>query len=188
MRALHSCSSAALSSWSTVRDSPFAGGGTKSCRGEEGEQMEHARSWETGDPKVDEYGRALIAAAAQARMPQLFNDGRESLYRQQRNGVSVIVVPTAGLSEAELTAIMAYRLAQYLAVHFVDPRMIYEARMEHEPISRVSPRDLHFLAGSSQTGEILCYATLEAGPEFPAGSTLKTLERPLFPVEQVHGW
>ena len=150
--------------------------------------MEHAKSWETGDPQVDGYVHELIDRAAQARLPQLFQDGRETLYRLERAGVSVIVVKTPGLSEAELKAVMAYRLAQYLVVHFVDPRMIAEARMEHEPIARVSPEDVHFIAGSTETGEILCYATLEGGPDFAPGATLRTLERPVFPVEQVHGW
>ena len=150
--------------------------------------MDHARSWETGDPDVDAYVLGLVTRAAEARMPQLFNDGRSTLYRLERNGVSVIAVPTAGLSESELKAIMAYRLAQYLVVHFVDPRMIYAAKMEHEPVARVSKVDIHFLAGSTETGELLCYATLEGGPQVPPGSTLRTLERPLFPVEQVHGW
>ena len=150
--------------------------------------MEHARTWETGDPAVDEYVGGLIKNAAEARLPQLFNDGRATLYRKERQGVSVIAVPTAGMSEAELKAVMAYRLAQYLAVHFVDPRMIYAAQMVHEPIDRISPDDIHFLAGSTETGEILCYATLEGGPKVAPGTTFRTLERPLFPVEQVHGW
>src|SRR6266567_1017283 len=119
--------------------------------------MEHAKSWETGDPQVDGYVHELIDRAAQARLPQLFQDGRETLYRLERAGVSVIVVKTPGL-------------------------------LEDEPIARVSPEDVHFIAGSTETGEILCYATLEGGPDFAPGATLRTLERPVFPVEQVHGW
>jgi cyclic nucleotide-binding protein len=150
--------------------------------------MGHTRSWETGDPKVDGYVGELITRAAEARLPQLFSDTRDAIYRLERNGVTVLAVPTPALSEAELKGIMAYRLAQYLVVHFVDARMIYEAQMEHEPIAKVAPNDIHFLAGSTETGEILCYATLEGGPEFQPGATLRTLDRPLFPAEQVHGW
>src|SRR5712692_1376486 len=173
---------------STPPGSRFAGAvpATSSHRRRRG--MEHAKSWETGDPRVDGYVHQLIDRAAAARLPQLFQDGRETLYRLERGGVSVIAVPTAGLSESELKAVMAYRLAQYLVVHFVDPRMICEASMEHEPIARVSPDDVHFIAGSTETGEILCYATLEGGPDFPPGATFRSLERPLFPAEQVHGW
>lgn len=150
--------------------------------------MEHAKSWETGDADVDAFIGGLIKNAAEARMPQLFNDGRDALYRKERNGVSVLALPTPRLTQDELKAIMAYRLAQYLAVHFVDPRMIHAARMEYEPLEKISKDDIHFLAGSVATGELLCYATLEGGLEAPAGTTLRNLERPLFPVEKVHGW
>ena len=104
-----------------------------------------------------------------------------------RNGVSVLVVRTPQLSEEQLVKLMKYRLAQYLAVNFVDTEMIYEARMEYEPLSGVSPHDVHLIAGSVETGEILCYAAIKAGTPAP-DRTLRDRDRPLFPVEKVHGW
>src|SRR3981189_2073329 len=89
--------------------------------------------------------------------------------------------------EEHLVKLMKYRLAQYLAVNFVDTDMIYQARMAYEPISGVSPNDVHFIAGSVETGEILCYAAVKAGTPAP-NKTLRDRERPLFPVEKVHGW
>ncbi|MCC6791106.1 MAG: cyclic nucleotide-binding domain-containing protein, partial [Thermomicrobiales bacterium] len=105
-----------------------------------------------------------------------------------RNGVSVVVLRTDALEPAELTELMKYRLAQYAAVDFVDTGMIAAEQLEHEPLSSVTPRDIHVIAGSVETGEILCYAVLKAPPEMPPGVTLRMRDRPLFPVEKVHGW
>ncbi len=131
----------------------------------------------------------LIETAARQRLPDLFAvEHPDALYRvRNRNGVSVLVVRTPQLSEEHLVKLMKYRLAQYLAVNFVDTEMIYQARMEYEPLSGVSPRDVHFVAGSAETGEILCYAAIKAGTPSP-GKTLRDRDRPLFPVEKVHGW
>ena len=60
--------------------------------------------------------------------------------------------------------------------------------MEHESLDGVKPDDIHVMAGSPSTGEILCYAVIEAPLDAPPGVTLRTRERPLLPVEQVHGW
>src|SRR5262245_47646800 len=83
---------------------------------------------------------------------------------------------------------MKYRLAQYVAVNFIDSEMVYEARMEHEPLSGVGAGDVHVIAASAETGEILCYAALKAPPEAPPGTTLRQADRPLFAVEKIHGW
>ena len=83
---------------------------------------------------------------------------------------------------------MRFRLAQYLEVNFVDGQLVYEQRMEHEPLAAVKPDDIHVMAGSASTGEILCYAVIEAPVDVPPGVTLRTRDRALLPVEQVHGW
>src|SRR5205085_10115805 len=130
----------------------------------------------------------LIETAARQRLPDFFGgEHPDALYRvANRNGVSVVVLRTPHLAEEHLVKLMRYRLAQYLAVNFVDIDMIYEARMEYEPLAGVSPHDVHLIAGSVETGEILCYAAIKAGPAAP-GLTLRDRDRPLFPVEKVHG-
>jgi cAMP-dependent protein kinase regulator len=140
-------------------------------------------------PEAAAFIANLIETAARQRLPDLFNgEHPDALFRvPDRNGVSVLVVRTPHLSEEHLVKLMKYRLAQYLAVNFVDTEMIYEARMEYEPLSGVSPYDVHFIAGSTETGEILCYAAVKAGTPAP-GKTLHDRDRPLFPVEKVHGW
>ncbi|HET9017600.1 MAG TPA: hypothetical protein VFN57_18510, partial [Thermomicrobiaceae bacterium] len=69
---------------------------------------------------ADRYARALIDAATREGLPELFGgEHPEALYRvADRNGVSVVVLTTAALSEAQLTTLMKYRLAQYLATNF----------------------------------------------------------------------
>src|SRR5712691_9605604 len=140
-------------------------------------------------PEAAAFINDLIETAARQRLPDLFaGEHPDALYHvPDRNGVSVLVVRTPQLSEEHLVKLMKYRLAQYLAVNFVDTDMIYQARMAYEPLSGVSPNDVHFIAGSVETGEILCYAAVKAGTPAP-NKTLRDRERPLFPVEKVHGW
>jgi hypothetical protein len=148
------------------------------------------RSQEQDAPEVAAFVQGLIEDAARLRLPELFTgDHPEALYYlPDRNGVGVIALPTTALSEDQLIAIMKYRLAQYLAVNFVDARMVYEARMAYEPLAGVSPHDVHVIAGSTVSGEILCYMAIMAPDEVRRGTTLREQERHLFPVEKAHGW
>ena len=105
-------------------------------------------------PEAAAFISKLIDTAARERLPDLFSgDHPDALYRvPDRNGVSVLVVRTPQLSEEHLVKLMKYRLAQYLAVNFVDTDMIYAARMEYEPLSGVSPHDVHLIAGFGRDG------------------------------------
>ncbi len=142
------------------------------------------------DDNVQAYVHELIENAAHARLPGLFAGGHDrALYQvADRDGVSVIALRTTELTQDELVTLMKFRLAQYVAVNFIDPGMVYEARMEHEPLTGVAEGDVHVIAGSVATGEILCYAAIKAAPEAPAGTTLRSRDRPLFAVEKTHGW
>src|SRR5262249_19948087 len=91
------------------------------------------------------------------------------------------------LRPRQVTELLRYRLAQYLQVGFVDPVMVHEARMRHEPLSAVSAGDIHLLAGLRDTGEGLAYAVVEAPPLAERGTRMRSAGRPPFPVEQVHG-
>lgn len=132
----------------------------------------------------------LLESAAGERLPELFKTPHpNALYHMaNRNGVSTVVLRTRELREDQLVQLMKYRLAQYLAVNFVNAQMIFEAGLEHEPLSSVSPEDVHVIAGSAETGRLLCYATLEARRPANARTTLRMRDRPLFPVERIHGW
>src|ERR1700737_4298543 len=106
------------------------------------------------DPAAAAFISDLIETAARQRLPDLFAaEHPDALYRvPDRNGVSVLVVRTPQLSEEHLVKLMKSRLAQYLAVNFVDTDMIYEARMAYERLSGASPHDVHFTPGPVRTG------------------------------------
>jgi hypothetical protein len=142
------------------------------------------------DAEVEAYIAALVEDADRQRLPELFGgDHPGALYQMHdRHGVSVIALPTTALSEEQLVKILKYRLAQYLLVHFADARMVYEAQLEHEPFSAVSDQDIHVIAGVATTGQILCYVTFKAVDGVQQQVVMSRRDRPLFPVEQVHGW
>lgn len=141
-------------------------------------------------PEAEAFVRELVENASALRLPELFGPQSPStVYRQpNRNGVVTIVLRTSSLSEDQLIKLMKYRLAQYAAINFVDANMIYEQRLEYEPLTGVAEDDIHVIAGSAESGEILCYAVVKASPAAEPGTTLRTKDRPLFSVEKVHGW
>jgi len=137
------------------------------------------------------YASGLVDAAASIRLSALFGarTAERVLYRSRaRSGIQVIAIETHALSHEELVSIMRYRLAQYLAVHFVDLERVFAERIEYEPLDHTSPHDVHVIAADARSGEILCYVTIKSLKHAPSGATLRSRERPLFPVEEVHGW
>jgi CRP-like cAMP-binding protein len=142
------------------------------------------------DGEVEAYIAALVEDSDRQWLPELFDSEHPgALYRvQDRHGVSVIALPTSALGEKQRVKILQYRLAQYLLVNFADARMVYETQMEHEPLSALSKQDIHVIAGVATTGQILCYLTMKAVDGTQQGVVMSRQDRPLFPVEQVHGW
>jgi hypothetical protein len=147
----------------------------------------------TGEHDINEgaqaFARGLIEAAATQRFPELFaSEHPGAIYWvTNRHGVSVVALPTSALPEGQLVGLLKYRMAQYLSVNFVDAEKVYEKRLEHEPLSNVELEDVHIVAGSAATGEILCYAVLRSLEALP-GQTMRDPYRPLFPVEKLYGW
>lgn len=142
------------------------------------------------DTESEGFIRGLLDHAANIRLPELFKGEQpKALYHlPNRHGVSVVALRTASLSQDQLIKIMTYRLAQYVAIGFVDPQMVYKKRMEHEPLSDVSPDEVHIVAGSAETGEILCSVVFKGRIRTPAaGTTIRMIDRPLFPVEKLFG-
>jgi hypothetical protein len=149
-----------------------------------------SRRIQLDDASADAYVAGLVEVAAAIRLPELFGKPHpKAIFSvMNRGGIGVTVLRTSDLTHEQLVELMRYRLAQYLEANFVEANVVYEQRLEHEPLENVFPNDIHVIAGSVDDGEILCYATLEAPPEAPAGTTLRTRERPLMPVEKVHGF
>ena len=105
--------------------------------------------------------------------------------RPERRGVRVVVLATDALPEPAIDALLAWRLGQYLLTGFYDPERIMQLRWRREPRELVAPHDLHALA-VDQHGKLLCYLTVKQ-PEHLEGSTWGDPDRPLYPVEEVHG-
>lgn len=147
------------------------------------------RTQTAADPELESFIGDLLDRAGRLRLPELFTGNHpEALWQvPNRQGVSVVALRTPGLTEPQLIGILTYRLAQYLMANELDPQLIFERRLTHEPLSNVSTADIHIIASAAETGELLCYMTfksLAADGEVKFGSR----DRPLFPVEEVFGW
>jgi hypothetical protein len=142
------------------------------------------------DPEADEYIQGLLRRAAGIRLPEFFQTRHpDALYHlSNRGGVSVVALRTTALTEDQLVSILTYRLAQYVAINFVDPSVVYQRRLTHEPLTSTSPSEIHIIAGSADTGEILCYLAVKGAITAAPDLTLRTRERPLFPAEELFGW
>jgi hypothetical protein len=140
------------------------------------------------DPKVEAFIQELLDRSACQRLPALFQapPADALAHLANREGVSVIAVRTRSLTHDQLLQILTYRLAQYVLLRYFDPRLVYEARLQHEPVDQIAPDDVHVIAGD-ETGEILCYVVVKVGPDVPAGTPIRAGDRRLFPVEQIYG-
>jgi cyclic nucleotide-binding protein len=139
--------------------------------------------------EVSAFCREVVAAGTRVRLPALLRTPPPgSLYHQpERHGAAVVAVPTTSLPAAAMAGLLQFRLAQYLDIGFIDRRLAHRAAMRSEPASVVAPGDIHVVAGAPGTGEVLCYAVLEQPPDAVAGCRLRSPDRPLYPVERVHG-
>lgn len=139
-------------------------------------------------PTVQRFTDGIIRKAEQVRLHDLWTGSeRAALHRARRNGVDVVALHTAALDEHQLIGLLRYRMAQYLMAGFFDPRVVYRNGLTHEPLSDVAADDVHVVATSTATGEVLCYAVLRSAREARPGMTLRTPERPLLPLEYAHG-
>jgi hypothetical protein len=138
---------------------------------------------------ADMFAEEVISSGAAVRVPGLLaSPPAGTLYRvADRHGVAVTALPTTSLTRDEVASLLRFRLAQYLNIGFVDRKVAYARQMRTEPESVVAPGDVHVVGGIPGTGEILCYAVVEEPPLAPPGCRVRSQDRALFPVEQVHG-
>ena len=133
-----------------------------------------------------------LAARAFARgaydFAPLLSSAAALLSRPARHGIRLVVLPTAGIPDAALDALLAWRLGQYLLTGFYDAGAVAERGMTGEPRAQVHERDLHALA-IDDDGQLVCYLTLKQPAGIGPGSewTYRDRDRPLFPSEEVHG-
>jgi len=110
------------------------------------------------------------------------------LNHPSRHGVRLVVLPTPAIPDAAMSALLAWRLDQYMVTGFYDTAAIAQRGMSGEPRDQVHDRDVHALALDDE-GQILCYLTLKqpAGLAPDSEWTYRDRDRPLFPSEEVHG-
>ena len=143
------------------------------------------------NPTAEPFVRRLIDGAGGFRLPELFVEAScDALYHlPDRHGVSVVALRASSLGEEQTGKLMTYRLVQYVFAGQVDATTAVAAGWEQEPRSGLAPSDIHVLAGSAATGELLCYAVVrQVAEEIPPWARLRDRDRPLFPVEKVFGW
>ena len=114
------------------------------------------------------------------------SEGSRALTAQpERHGVRVVVLPTDGMPEPAIEALLAWRLGQYLLAGFYDAERLNQLQWRREPRELVGPHDLHALA-IDKYGSLLCYLTVKQPTDLQS-RTWNDLDRPLYPVEDVHG-
>jgi hypothetical protein len=172
----------AMSSQSTSTSEPRSAPDTASAS--------NASACRQDNPEVHAYVQTIVETAAAIRMPELFTSRHPAAlyYLSNRNGVSVVALRTTDLTEPQLMRILTYRLAQYLVTEFVEPHMAHDTGLQHEPRAHVSPDDVHVIVGNSQTGELLCYLSIELlGHDIPAEATLCDRDRSPIGLETSFG-
>ncbi len=152
----------------------------------------HPRTVTTPDgqsPEVEAHTRAIVDLARRGRLADVFRRRSDATlyWNEDRYGITTVAMRTTSLSEKQLLDVLRFRLVQYLLARQLDPRLIFDRRLEHEPSSHVSPEDIHFLSGVSETGEILAYGTFKAVSTDACALRVSDSIRPLFPVEEVFG-
>ncbi len=133
--------------------------------------------------------RAVLDDAAKVRLPDLFNrvDHRHLYNVHNRSGITTVAVRTCNLAKEEIISIMKYRLAQYIIVGQTDSNVVFDNQLMYEPLENLKPDDVHIIAGSAETGEILCYVVIQGAVIDTFGVKMADPVRPLLPVEQHFG-
>ena len=131
---------------------------------------------------VEEGSAITLPALTRGRLPG-------ALYRlRNREGVGAIAIPNAALAPEQERALREGRWQFALAVGFVDPVLAHRDRMTHEPLSEPEPDTVNCVAFCARDGRLLASVALRAPAPAPAGTTLRTPERPLLPLEEHFGW
>jgi hypothetical protein len=138
----------------------------------------------------DEYVEGLIEAGSRLALPDLATGSwPDAIHRiRDRQGVGVLALPSHALPEDLNDALQRFRFAQYLAVGFIDPEVVYRERLEREPAGAPEPRTVNIVAFSPADGRLLANLALRQPAEAPPGTTLRDRERPLLPLEEHFGW
>jgi len=112
--------------------------------------------------------------------------GPPVLYRRERRGVRTVAVLASALTPGQIRRLVEYRTAQYSKIGFCDPGRLDSALAEGAPLTAADGGDVHF-AALGPDGRLLCAAVLRRLPGVSPEVRMGDADRPLFPVEHVHG-
>ncbi|HEY1728404.1 MAG TPA: hypothetical protein VGG22_08535 [Candidatus Baltobacteraceae bacterium] len=132
---------------------------------------------------------ALIAKAKSDRLPELFAAPHpEALYVRRRAGIVVVALRQGHLDQTQLATIRRYRLANRLMYGEVDSALVGQHGVECEWWCPGGSDDVHILAASAESGELVGYLVLSFLGSANSEMTLRTEARPRFSAEDVFGW
>ena len=136
------------------------------------------------------YLERLVDEGSAVALPELTRrPPPDALYHlPDRDGVGVLAITGSALTEEQERALLRFRFAQYAAAGFVDPELAHRCRMTHEPLAKPEPDTVNCLAFSARDGRLLAYVALRAPAAARGGTTLRSRERPLLPLEEHFGW
>jgi hypothetical protein len=139
---------------------------------------------------ADRYAERLVQAGSAIALPELTKGAwPHALYRvRDRHGVGVIALRGDAVTADQERALLRFRFAQYMAAGFIDPELAHRSQMDEEPLVEPEPATVNCIAFSSQDGRLLAYMALRAPAAAPPETTLRTLDRPLLPLEEHFGW
>jgi hypothetical protein len=136
------------------------------------------------------YLERVVEEGSAIALPELTR-GRwpAALYHlRERDGVGALAIPSAELEPEQEQALLRFRFAQYAAAGFIDPELAERSKLTREPLAEPEPDTVNCVAFSSRDGRLLAYLALRSPAAAPAGTTLRSRERPLLPLEEHFGW
>ncbi|HZH62840.1 MAG TPA: hypothetical protein VEY70_25445, partial [Metabacillus sp.] len=110
----------------------------------------------------------------------------KALYQKiDRFGLSTIAIKNEDLLQHQLLGIMSFRLSEYLKLDWIDPNLVYQQKIFHEPLQQAHGEDIHLVTMNHQTGEIICYLCIYSMERYKGLTylSMETEDRPLFPCE-----
>jgi hypothetical protein len=139
---------------------------------------------------IEAYVRSLIdSVERQPTYDLIAAQQQDALHYHNRNGVTVIALPSSALTEQQLLKLDRYRLLMNILEGYYDAEQAYDLSQERDPLPRMtSTNDIHCLACASGSGQILCYTIFRAVPGAEPSHTMRTRDRHKFPLEELFGF
>jgi hypothetical protein len=101
------------------------------------------------------------------------------------DGLTTLSVREGQLPERYLKGILGFRLSQFLQLGWMDPQLVHERKLFHEPLQpKAGPDTIHTVTLDDH-GRLVGYIAM-VGSDDPSPLPLDSAERTLFPAEVAH--